>query len=244
MEVICSAQNGVVKRIAKLKQKKYRDELSMFFTEGYRNVSDTCAARPKDVVAVVFDERAYAARGGEFADFDTYVVDNAVFAKLTDTESSQGVLCINRLPESKPPTDGAIVLLDRVRDPGNVGTILRSCCAFGYGAVLCGCADVYSPKVVRSAMSAVLKCNISTDVTAADVKAAGYELICADMDGESVISAQKPRGKYCIVIGNEADGVDDGIKKLCDRTVSVPQRNIESLNAGVAAGILMFALNN
>lgn len=244
MEVIRSAQNALVKRIVKLKQKKYRDEYSQFFTEGYRNVADTCAARPKSVVAVVFDERGYAEHGGEFADFPAHVVDSAVFAKMSDTESSQGVLSVNAIPPSAPPTDGAIVLLDRVRDPGNVGTILRSCCAFGYGAALIGCADVYSPKVVRSAMSAVLKCNISVDVAAEEIKAAGYELICADMDGESVVSAKKPSGRYCIVIGNEADGVSADIKRLCDRTVCVPQRNIESLNAGVAASILMYALNN
>lgn len=244
MEVIRSAQNALIKRVVKLKQKKYRDEFSQFFTEGYRNVSDTCAARPNSVVAVVFSERGYAEHGGEFADFPSYAVDDAVFAKITETECSQGVLSVNAIPPSAPPSDRAIVLLDRVRDPGNVGTILRSCCAFGYGAVLNGCADVYSPKVVRSAMSAVLKCNISIGVAAAEIKASGYELVCADMDGVSVVCAEKPRGRYCIVIGNEADGVSAEIKELCDRTVSVPQRNIESLNAAVAAGILMFALNN
>ena len=76
-----------------------------------------------------------------------------------------------------------------------------------------------------------------------ELKARGFEIIAADMRGQSVTSADPPRDKFCIVIGNEANGISEEIRALADRTVSVPQRGIESLNAAVAAGILMYALS-
>lgn len=241
MEIITSPDNKTIKRIGKLKQKKYRAEYGEFFVEGYKNVLDTCSAAPELVKCVVLGATAYDKFGDKFSDYETVVVDDGLFGKLTETENSQGVLSINAIPKSVFPSAKACILLDRVRDPGNVGTILRTAVACGYDVVANNCADIYSPKVVRSAMSAIVKCNIGTDIDPTELKAHGYELIVADMHGANVFTAAHS-DKFCIVIGNEADGVSAEIVGSADRLLAVPQENIESLNAAVAAAVMMFAL--
>ena len=241
MEVIKSADNRTVKHIAKLKDKKYRDEYNEFFCEGYKNVLDTVTARPELVKSVVLSESAYGEYGEKFCDFNAFVVADNVFDKITDTKSSQGVLCVMQKPKSVAPQSDCCILLDRVRDPGNVGTILRTAVASGYDVIANNCADVYSPKVIRSAMSAVIKCNICFDMSTADIKNAGYKLVVADMYGENVFKA-KLDGKYCIVVGNEAEGVSKEIKAQADSLLAIPQKNMESLNAAVAAAVMMFVL--
>ncbi len=242
MEIISSLSNALIKRINKLKIKKYRDESGEFFAEGYKNVLDSIEARRDLLKTVVLSERAYSELGGSFERCPITVVTEQVYGKITDTDGAQGVLAVFDKQKSGFPNEENIVLLDRVRDPGNVGTILRTCCAFGFGAVLNGCCDPFSPKVVRSAMSAILKCNIFIDADIEKLIDGGYELIAADMDGESLDTAEKPKNKFCIVVGNEADGVSGEIMRKCSRSVRIPQKNIESLNAAVAAAIIMYAL--
>ena len=241
MEFIKSADNRTVKQIAKLKDKKHRDEHGEFFAEGYKNVLDTVAARPELIKSVVLSESAYAEVGEKFTDFDTAVLADHVFDKITDTKSCQGVLAVIKKPLPVMPKSDCCILLDRVRDPGNVGTILRTAVACGYDVVLNNCADVYSPKVIRSAMSAVVKCNIGIDISPEEIKKAGYGLIVADMKGDNVFGAEC-RGKYCIVVGNEAEGVSEDIKAQANKLLSLPQSNMESLNAAVAAAVMMFVL--
>lgn len=241
MEVIKSADNKSVKHIAKLKDKKYRDEYNEFFAEGYKNVLDTCASRPELIKSVVLSESAYAEFGEKFGDFNVMVLSDAVFDKITDTKSCQGVLAVIEKPKSAAPQSDYCILLDRVRDPGNVGTILRTAVACGYDVIVNNCADVYSPKVIRSAMSAVIKCNIGTDIPLIEIKKMGYSLIVADMHGDNVFNAAHD-GKYCIVVGNEAEGVSEQIKAQADKLLALPQSNMESLNAAVAAAVMMFVL--
>lgn len=241
MEIIKSADNRTVKHISKLKDKKYRDEYGEFFAEGYKNVLDTVSARPELVKSVALSESVYAEFGEKFSDFNTVVIADNVFDKITDTKTCQGVLCVMEKPKSVTPMADCCILLDRVRDPGNAGTILRTAVACGYDVVLNNCADVYSPKVIRSAMSAAVKCNIGIDISVDDIKNAGYSLIVADMHGENVFKSNCGN-KYCIVVGNEAEGVSEDIKTKADKLLALPQSNMESLNAAVAAAVMMFVL--
>lgn len=242
MEVITSLANATVKRIDKLKQKKYREQYGEFIVEGYRNAKDSADFAPQSVVCVVLDEDAFSKYGGEFSAFDTIVVSGAVMKKLSDAQTSQGVISVNRVKPFEFPKRKC-VLLDRVRDPGNVGTILRTAVAAGYDVVLNDCCDVYSPKVVRSAMSAVMKCRMCENIDVSALKEAGFSVVVADMSGRDVFCSPRPNGNYCIVIGNEANGVGESIRASADAVYSIPQEGVESLNAAVAAGVMMFALS-
>lgn len=243
MEIIKSADNKTVKRINKLKIKKYRDEFNEFFVEGYKNVFDTCSAAPDTVSLVALSESAYGEYGEKFTDYKCAIIADNVFDKLGETSSSQGIISVHKKPNYAFPSSDRCILLDRVRDPGNVGTILRTAVACDYDVILNNCADVFSPKVVRSAMSAVVKCKIGADISPDELKKAGYQLIVADMHGQNVF-ASAHREKYCIVIGNEAEGVSQDIVQFADMLLSVPQNNIESLNAAVAAAVMMFVLKH
>lgn len=242
MEIISSPANRLVGRINKLKQKKYRQAAGEFFVEGYKNVLDTYNACPSAVIYVILSESAYKAYGDKFDTDKTVIFSDAIFEKLSETETAQGVLSVNKLPPSAYPTGDRCILLDRVRDPGNVGTIVRTAVACGYDVVVNNCADLYSPKVTRSGMSAIVKCRIGVDIPPAELKSRGYEIIVADMGGDDVFNTPAPRGKYCVVVGNEANGVDSDIISTADRILGLPQNDMESLNAAVAAGVMMFAL--
>lgn len=240
MEVIISADNKTVKRLTKLKQKKYRDEWREFKVEGKKNVADTFTACPKLVKLLVLSQSA-AEFGSNFSGVPTAVLSDTLFDKVCDTQNTQGVIGVCSVPPAVFPKSNSCILLDRVRDPGNVGTILRTATACGYDVVCNNCADVYSPKVVRSAMSAIVKCNICFDIDPQELKNAGYELIASDMAGKNVFGSTRP-DKYCIAVGNEAQGISPEIMALADEVMALPQENMESLNAAVAAAVMMFAL--
>ena len=135
--------------------------------------------------------------------------------------------------------------MDRVRDPGNMGTIIRTALAVGFKDIYCrDCVDFYNPKVVRSAMSAVSRVNAFEvdEQILSRLKSYGYTVLCADMDGDSIFEYNIKSDKVCLVLGNEANGVDDEVLALSDTVVSLPMQEAESLNVGVCASVMMYQL--
>lgn len=241
--VITSFDNNTIKKISRLRDKRYRDEEEAYIIEGLRAVRDSLPylVLPK----LVFSESAYARLSGEFSAEDAIVCSDAVFARLSQTENSQGVIAVakKRVPEKLYGSDRAL-FLDRIRDPGNLGTIIRSALATGFTDIyLYDCVDAYNPKVVRSAVSAISRLNLfeadETDV--AELKKRGYAFVCADMGGENFFETRFPE-KICLCIGNEANGISDAVLTQADSVVSLPMENGESLNAGVCASIMTYVL--
>lgn len=234
MQIITSKDNAIIKLAGKLLTKKYRDEYGMFLVEGKRGVADIFSSKPGLVQQIIV---------ADYADFPgaTISVPGALFAKLCETETAQGVLAIVKKPLALN-FDGWSLLLDRVRDPGNVGTLIRTAAAVGFNNVfLKDCADAYSGKVVRSSMSASVKVNIfekPPDILT--IKRSGKSIICADMNGRDAYSF-KPQGDICLVIGSEANGISGEIADYADEIIALPMNgNIESLNAAVCGSILMY----
>ena len=240
--LITSRTNPVVKELIALKEKKGRRAAGAYLIEGVKQVREavSCGKAPLRIVC----SEDYA--GERFAaDEQVLAVSASVFEKLSDEQTPQGILAVLPIPDCapQPPRTNAL-LLDGVSDPGNLGTILRTANAAGYEDVyLRGCADPFSPKSVRAAMSGIffLRLHIGDDAAlfgALD----GTPLLCADMAGEDVFSFVPPE-RYCIVVGNEANGVSAEVRSRCSAVVRVPMRgSCESLNAGVSAGILMYVL--
>ena len=240
--LITSRNNPIVKEMAALKEKKGRRAAGAYLIEGVKQVREA-AASGAQLLRVVRSE-GYA--GECFVPEEQVLsVSESVFAKLSDEQCPQGILAAVRIPDTCPaPPCANALLLDGVSDPGNVGTILRTANAAGYTDIyLRGCADPFAPKCVRAAMSGVffvrLHCGEDAELFSA---LHGIPFLCADMAGEDVF-AYAPPARFCLVIGNEANGVSAAVRGMCADTVRIPMRaECESLNAAVSAGILMYVL--
>lgn len=214
--------------------------------EGYRLVSDAFRALGDDVhkLKVIVSESHLNRYGDGFGDV-TVMSDN-IFDKISDTVSSQGIIAVADIPPfEKRPVGKFCLYLDRVRDPGNLGTIIRTAAACDFNdIILHDCVDVYNPKTIRSSMSAYAHCRFIIDDLSDDLTA-GYTVLCADANGTDIRDdirniADK---KVCLVIGNEAQGVGEDMRKRADLTVSLPMNCVvESLNAAVSASVIMYNL--
>ena len=149
------------------------------------------------------------------------------------------------LPEQAVYDGEKALLLDRVQDPSNIGSLLRTACAAGYKNVfLVDCADVFSPKAIRCGMSGQFSLNFFEVSEESFLSEHGGEwIVCADMDGENVFEAACPE-KHILVLGNEGQGVSENLMRAAKQKVKIPmQNNLESLNVAVSGGIIMYQLN-
>ncbi len=248
MKLILSENNGLVQRLSKLRDKKYRREERMYLVEGAKMVREAFELR-QDVRFIALDNRELNRFAGILAlageSTEVLALPENVFRKLCDTETPQGILAAIAFPENEiRPPKGNSLILDRIADPGNLGTIIRTANACGYRELyLIGCVEPYNPKVVRSTMSGIFSVTLyECTESQAMVATGGILRICADMSGESLFNRQ-PVGKHCIVIGSESHGVSPALRSACRKVYSLPMRpGAESLNAAVAAGIFMYEL--
>ena len=177
--------------------------------------------------------------GGKFQ------VSDEVMAAMSATETPPGILAtIAVKPVPIPPRPSLIVILDAMTNPGNLGTVLRTAAAAGVGAMLLspGCVDIYNPKVVRGSMGALLRFpvhQVEWQEIAAIVK--HMHVWVAAAEGATVYSEVDWREPAALIIGSEAHGAGNEAYKLADGSVSIPMSNkTESLNAAIAAGIIIF----
>lgn len=238
--VITSKSNPIIKTIASLADKKYRKQSGLYLVEGIKPVKECLAAGFKAERIICTQENASLFP-------DATVVGDSVFKSVSAEKTPQGVIAVVKIPNSelKPPK-GNCLLLDCLQDPGNLGTVIRTANAAGYGEIyLINCTDAYSPKAVRASMSGIFFVNIYSGAREEVLTALkDTPLICADMDGENVFDFTPPE-KYCLCIGNEGGGISGDILKIASHTVKIPMRETcESLNAAVSAGIAMYALKN
>lgn len=236
--VITSKYNPLIKEIAKLSDKKYRKICGKYVVEGIKPVRE-CISAGCTILNIICVE------GLESEFENAVIVSRAVFESVSSEVTPQGVLAVVELPSNKlkAPQDSCI-LLDRLQDPGNLGTVIRTANAAGYSEIyLINCTDPYSPKAVRASMSGIffVKVYQGTNEEILGVLK-GIPLICADMDGEDIFSFNSPE-KFCLCIGNEGNGMSQEIMKRARFKVSIPMRETcESLNAAVSAGIVMYHL--
>jgi TrmH family RNA methyltransferase len=171
-------------------------------------------------------------------------VSESVLEHISDAVTPQGVVAVLKIPKYAPKSlDGVSVCLDGVSDAGNLGTIMRIMTAVGVTDLfLIDCVDPYSPKTVRSSMSGIF-CVKPFFVTHDEFKnLCKVPLIVADMNGESVFDIQPPKD-FCLLLGSEAHGVSDEMRKLATKTLKIPMKNnLESLNVGVSAAVMLYGL--
>ncbi|MCL2370956.1 MAG: RNA methyltransferase [Firmicutes bacterium] len=296
--MITSKDNDKIKLVRKLMtDKKTRRETGLFVLEGVRLIDEAISGRVEIEAVYISESKArttpspfgcHPSDGGELAgnilaqnsppsegwhpkgDGVVLVVKDSIFDAITDTVNSQGIIALCRkISSGTGHCDTNALLLDRIRDPGNMGAIIRTAAAAGYNTVYCiDCADPYQPKSVRASMGGILYVDIiETDYSIIDkLKRQSVSIIAADMGGINVFeigntSSAMPQllkfrrtqnsplckrgggvadGVFCLAIGSEADGLDPRIKNSATLTVSIPMQRVESLNAAVSAGILMY----
>ena len=254
-QFISSPHNVHVQQIrALLNQKSERSETGLFVVEGVRLAEEALAGERMPVQA--FFSKAVNERGMLLieslisAGVEVFELSSPVMENLSATETSQGILLVNKQVEEStlPQTDFALVL-DQVRDPGNLGTILRSAAAAGVkvGFLAPGTADAFAPKVVRAGMGAHFRLSIRTatweeiNTYCKETCQPPLKLLLAESGGGEACWQVELRSALALVIGGEADGASAEARQAVDSLITIPMPGqFESLNAAVAAGILLF----
>ncbi len=240
--MITSKQNATIKEIRSLSDKKFRDTLGLYTIESVKLVNDAISL-DMPIKIIVGTEKGLSALGD--VKFQSLPVSEEVFKSISEQVSPQGVLAVLYKPQEKVvASNKSCLLLDGVSDPANVGAIIRTAAASGYDTVYMTpeCADPYSPKTVRSAMGGIFRVNIVRDSIENLLATIDSPITVADMDGKNVFDLKMPN-EFCLVIGNEGRGVSEVVREKAKYIVSIPMENgVESLNAAVSAGILMYNL--
>lgn len=249
-EIISSVDNKMIKEARSLNDKKFRRNLGKFLVDGEKLVNEiVCGAGEVDKLFI--DSTKLSQFDYILNKFSGKIVPvtSKVMASISENNTPQGIIAevfMRETPEFNPEKGEPILILDRIQDPGNMGTIIRTATATGINTiVLIDCTDAYSPKVIRSSSGGVFYLDIfrlSQEEIANYCKNNGVELLVADMAGENVFKTEINHKNFALVIGNEGQGVSDYFKQN-GRIVSLPMKPLmESLNAGVSASVLMYTL--
>lgn len=245
-----------LKYLRSLTVKKFRDEERKSLLEGWKPLHDALHSDFHVVSIYLVEARTPSSEQEEILAFaesqqiPVQEVSEIELHQITNTVNAQGIVAVVEQKEKAFSSETLhkavlVVALDEVSDPGNLGTILRTCDWFGVDAVLLGkgCVSLYNEKVVRSTSGSIFHLPIYEDVdllkTLPELKNNGFTLVSTVMDGESLIQTLLPE-KTVLVLGNEAHGVNEAVKKISDRQVSIPRfGNAESLNVGVACAVFL-----
>lgn len=247
-------QNPQVKAAAELKQKKYRQQRGLFLAEGLRTVEEAVVYNAVESIfyTAIEDDRTRAVLEQAAAKaLKLFCVAENVMKKIADTETPQGIIAVCKMQyvslEKLFAAGKMLLVLDRVGDPGNLGTMLRTADAAGIGGVLLlkGSADIYAPKTVRASMGSLFHVPVLSGLNEqqfiAEAHKAGYELLVTCLDGADNLYQADLHGRIAFVMGNEANGVSDNLINAADKRVYIPMKGrAESLNVAMAAGIVIF----
>ena len=250
MREIRSKDNRIVKRCEQLSMRKYRDQFGLYLIEGENLLAEAVKNHAR-IETVLLREGCQKSLPQQVAD-RTFLLDAGIFDKLAQTVTSQGILAIV-VKEAARKEDfinlpgSNFIVLDRLQDPGNIGTILRTADAAGYklAILMKGTADVYAPKVVRAATGSLFRMPVVSMASAKELAeftgAAGKKLTATCLDARRWYYDEDLTHDIALIIGNEGNGISRDLIESSDIQIKIPmQGNIESLNAAVAAGVLMY----
>ena len=253
---ITGSSNNRLKISRSLHSRSYIMKHGAFLLEGSRFVADYLKNNePKWLILsaeATSASRAVANDASE-AGIDVLEILPKLFSEISDTTHSQGIIAVCALPEMKEielkPKD-TFLLLDRISDPGNIGTIIRSAVAFGCSGVIMseGCCFPFTPKVTRGSAGANVKVHLMYDIDLPSFMQQNSDnctFLGAEASGGSIEQIEASTGSTGIVIGSEAHGISENVRELLDGTVGIPiKEGVESLNAAVSASILLYVASS
>ena len=240
--VITSVNNKHIKDICRLKDKKYRDNSGLYIVETFHLVLE--ALKYGNVIEVIISD------GNDIdTDVNKIYVNDVVMKKLSSTESNPKVIAVVKKTINNN-YGNKMILLDNIQDPGNLGTIIRSAVSFNFDTIVLSddCVDLYNSKVLRASEGMIFHINIirkNLFSFISDIKKDGYLILGTDVNNGIDVRDIEVPSKYAFVIGNEGNGVSNEVRGRCDNNLYIKiNNNCESLNASVAASIIMYELNS
>ena len=257
--MITAKDNDKIKYTKSLLKTKNRNKESKFIIEGYRILTLAIECRADLDYVFINEDFEKKEEHENFLNIliekniKTYKTTNKIFDDLVDTESTQGILGVvkfksKNIEENLTDENRFVLILDRIQDPGNMGTIIRTADAAGVDAIIAlkGCVDTYNPKVIRSTMGSIFDMNvIHTDQEDAlrVLKLKNFDIVSSYLDTNNYYNTVEYNYKTALVIGNEANGINEELVSKSDVLVKIPiYGKAESLNAAISSAILMYEI--
>ncbi|MEZ0536172.1 TrmH family RNA methyltransferase [Caldicellulosiruptoraceae bacterium PP1] len=261
MEIIKSKDNILIKEIKKLEIKKYRDQKRSFIAEGEKLLFEALMHKKDFISHVLFSESAVENYSEIYnrllsdkdKKFEVILISDNISDYISDTISSQGIFTIINYIDvdiELLKKSNNIVILNNLQDPGNLGTILRTCSAFGFSNILStkGSVDIYNSKVIRSSMGSIFHLSIVRSIDserAIDfLKSNNIKIVVTKPQGGLSLDSINLKDSFALIIGNESNGIDENFEKSADLILTIKMKgNTESLNASVATSIVLYELS-
>lgn len=246
-------------QLAKLKQKKYRDQSGLYMISGVNAVESAVNAPHPCIQEILLNERRIALldelnlKDKTKVNIPIYSLSERDFARISDERSPQGIAAVAQKRtldiQNNPPQSREIIYLDRINDPGNLGAIIRTALWFGIKTILLspGSADPYQPKVARASTGYITYMDLYEQVSVHDLsnfnKTRHYSFIAAVVNGAESLYKLKPGKNVALIFGSEAHGIAADLLQLCDRQVTIPKPGYgESLNLAVSTALFLYQL--
>ena len=227
-----------IKLITSLQQKKYRNKLGLFVAEGPKLINELLKAG-------ISLHSLFSTEEVIFQIDTIQIISEKELSKISCLKNANNSVAVFKIPKSKPIIEnGLTVVLDAIRDPGNLGTIIRLCDWFGIKQLVCSLdtVDCYNPKVVQATMGSIARVNVVCLELSEFIKDSNLPIYGGCMDGASIYNQKLPK-KAILVLGNEANGISAEINSLLTHRVAIPQygeqQETESLNVATATAILL-----
>jgi len=244
-----------LKYFSSLLKKKFRDSEKKFIVEGEKSIQEGIESDFN--CEIVFVTNKFAAEEVQFIknlesrNFKVAVLKSVDFNKISDTKTPQGIAAVFEIKKPKLNLasfgDQLLVYLENISDPGNLGTIIRTCDWFGIQNIFLSkeSSEIFNPKVIRSSMGSVFHVNIFEDVSLDEIvilKKSGYEFLCGDMDGENIYDIIKEK-HLLLFLSNESNGPSEKLLSIIDKKITIPGKGkAESLNVASASAIILAEL--
>ena len=244
-----SKNNNLFKEIKKLKEKKHRIKSNKYLIEGLRFVEEAIKSKVS-IDSIIFTESFKEKNPDLFLKINENIkliqMNETLLKQLCSTENPQGIVGVINMQNKELKSGELVVLVDKVQDPGNMGTIIRTAHAAGAAGIVMtkGTVDIYNDKTLRSTMGSIFYIPIVEDDSLDFVKLLkkeGYKLVVSSLQGKNNFFEENLQGKVMIAVGNEGNGVSDEVYDIADIKVKIPMPGeAESLNVAVATSIMIY----
>ena len=241
--LITSINNNHIKELYRLKQKKYRDESKTILVETKHLVLE--AYKAGLIKELIIEKNEIFP-----LDIKPLYVTKEIIKKLSSLETPSNIMAVVKKREETTEIGEKVLILDKIQDPGNLGTIIRSAVAFNIDTIICSndTVDIYNPKVVRASQGMMFHIPIiikDTQKIIKELKEKDYKIIGTKVTNGHDVRTASIYSHFALIIGNEGQGISKQIEELCDEYLYIKMNeNCESLNASVAASILLYEINN